>query len=155
MAGARYSFHVSVVVVSALSLSQHGAASDQGLGVDIVAVICYGLAWFSAGTGLTTVNQTPVMDWMALFLAFYLFGVWYGNRTPLSRNLQMRTKLRPLKGIVMLVTSAILLPVLLSFVHYKLFRFATVAGERCGADFADSRLAVLVSCFAAPCFTCA
>lgn len=119
----------------------------KGLASTLLLLVCYGLAWFSGSTGLTTVNQTPVMDWMALFLAFYLFGVWYGNRTPLSRNLQMRTEVTSLKGIVMLVTSAILLPVLLSFVHYKLFRLPPLPVNGAGLILLILGLAVLVSCF--------
>ncbi len=116
----------------------------KGLASTVLLLMCYGLAWFSGSTGLTTVNKTPVMDWMALFLAFYLFGVWYRNRTPLSRNLQMRTEVASLKSIVILVTSAILLPVLLSFVHHSLFKLPVLPVTGTGLIFLILGLAILV-----------
>lgn len=116
----------------------------KGLASTVLLLICYGLAWFSGSTGLTTVNKTPVMDWMALFLAFYLFGVWYRNRTPLARNLQMRTEVTSFNGIVILITSAILLPVVLSLVHHHLFKLPVLPVTGVGLIFLILGLAVLV-----------
>lgn len=119
----------------------------KGLASTLLLLLCYGLAWFSGSTGLTTVNQTPVMDWMALFLAFYLFGVWYRNRTPLSRTLQMQTEVTSLKGVVILVTSAILLPVVLSFVHHKWFHLPHLPVTGAGLIFLILGLALVVCGF--------
>ncbi len=116
----------------------------SGLAATVLLLLCYGLAWFSGSTGLTTVNKTPVMDWMALCLAFYLFGVWYRKRTPLSRTLQMRTEVASLKGLVILVSSAILLPVVLSFVHHKLFKLPVLPVTGAGLIFLILGLALVV-----------
>lgn len=117
----------------------------KGMASTVLLLLCYGLAWFSGSTGLTTVNKTPVMDWMALFLAFYLFGVWYRNRTPLSRDLQMRTEVLSLKGFVITLVTAILLPVQLSFVHHQMFFLPNLPVNGAGLIFLILGLALLVS----------
>ncbi|CBL44534.1 conserved hypothetical protein [gamma proteobacterium HdN1] len=93
----------------------------SGIAATLLLLVCYGLAWFSGSTGLTSVNNTPVMDWMGLVLALLLFGVWYHRRAPISRNLQIRTEASSLKGIVIAVAVAIAAPILLSLIHYKIY----------------------------------
>lgn len=46
----------------------------------VFALLVFAMAWFSSTTGLTTLGDTPVLAWLALFLTIYLFGVWVSAR---------------------------------------------------------------------------
>ncbi|MET1254785.1 hypothetical protein [Aliikangiella maris] len=95
---------------------------SSGLIYSILAFLCYGLAWFSGSTGLTQINDTPVLDWLSVILAVFLFLLWAGKRSPLKRVAQVSVESASTKGIVMMVAFSILSPVGLSYVHHEVFR---------------------------------
>lgn len=89
----------------------------QGLVQTFMGFLCYGLAWFSGSTGLTDIATTPVLDWLAIVLSFYLIIVWWGKRQPLSPALQKTNIVVGVGGIVLWLVAAILLPMALSYIH--------------------------------------
>ena len=48
----------------------------SGLLYTLLAFLCYGLAWFSGSTGLTEITNTPVLDWLSIVLAVFLFLIY-------------------------------------------------------------------------------
>jgi hypothetical protein len=86
----------------------------------VVAFFCLGLAWFSGTTGLTTINDTPVMDWLGLLLLVYLLSVWWQQRKPFNRQLQTTAQSESTMKLVLMITAAVLLPFLLAAIHAQL-----------------------------------
>ncbi len=92
----------------------------SGLIYSLLAFLCYGLAWFSGSTGLTDISNTPVLDWLSIILAGYLFLIWSMRRTPLQRLLNISLQTAGSGGIVMMVVFSILAPVALSHIHHEI-----------------------------------
>lgn len=93
---------------------------SSGLVYSLLAFLCYGLAWFSGSTGLTEINNTPVLDWLSIILAGYLFLVWSQRRAPLQRLLNVSLQHSGSSGIVLMVVFSILAPVILSHIHHEI-----------------------------------
>ena len=91
----------------------------KALAQTIIGFLCFGLTWFSGTTGLSDISKTPILDWVALALALYLIYVWLSIRKPLERSLQQNTDTTGVKGLVIYITAAILLPFGLLYVHDK------------------------------------
>lgn len=85
----------------------------------LLAFLCYGLAWFSGSTGLTEINNTPVLDWLSIVLAVFLFLVWSSRRSPLMRIAQITMSGSGALGLIMMVVFSILSPVILSYIHHN------------------------------------
>ncbi|MGX5201236.1 hypothetical protein [Aliikangiella sp. IMCC44632] len=85
----------------------------------LLAFLCYGLAWFSGTTGLTNINDTPIMSWLSIVLASFLFVIWSGRRSPLKRVAQVSVASAGASGVIMMVVVSILLPVGLSYIHHN------------------------------------
>ncbi|MGD2064321.1 MAG: hypothetical protein PVF51_12160, partial [Nitrospirota bacterium] len=98
----------------------------RALAQTMLAFLCYGLAWFSGTTGLTTIANTPVLDWLSLLLLFYLFTTWWGTRNPLARSLQKRVEVTGIGTLVVLIPAAVLLPFGLAYVHYNVHALPAV-----------------------------
>lgn len=92
----------------------------SGLIYSLMAFLCYGLAWFSGNTGLTDISNTPVLDWLSIILATYLFLIWSVRRTPLQRLLNVSLQTAGSSGIVMMVVFSILAPVALSHINHEI-----------------------------------
>ncbi len=90
-----------------------------GMIYSLLAFLCYGLAWFSGSTGLTNIADTPILDWLSIILAGYLFLVWSQRRTPLQRLLGATVQPAGSKGVVLMLVFSILAPVALSYFHYN------------------------------------
>lgn len=90
-----------------------------GMIYSLLAFLCYGLAWFSGSTGLTDISNTPVLDWLSIILAGYLFLVWSQRRSPLQRLLGATVQPAGSKGVVFMLVFSILAPVLLSYLHHN------------------------------------
>lgn len=90
----------------------------SGMIYSLLAFLCFGLAWFSGSTGLTDISNTPVLDWLSILLAVYLFIVWSKRRSPLQRLLCGTVQSAGSKGIVLMVVFSILAPVILSYIHH-------------------------------------
>ncbi len=86
-----------------------------------IAFLCFGLAWFSGTTGLTTIGDTPVLDWLALILAGYLFWAWWSRRGAVNRVLTEKSSSVSTFKLAMWIAAAVLAPVGLSFVHANVF----------------------------------
>ena len=91
----------------------------SGLLYTVLAFLCYGLAWFSGSTGLTEINNTPVLDWLSVVLGGFLFLVWAARRSPLKRIVQVSVSGSGSSGVVMMVVFSILAPVGLSYFHHN------------------------------------
>lgn len=92
---------------------------SSGLLYTLLAFLCYGLAWFSGSTGLTEINNTPVLAWLSIVLAVFLFIIWSSRRSPLKRVVQVSVSGAGSSGIVLMVVFSILAPVLLSYFHHN------------------------------------
>lgn len=75
------------------------------------------LAWFSATTGLTAIDETPVMDWFGVGLFVVLFGIWARLQNPLSRQLSRRPEATSVGGIVVVALGAVIAPFALTQLH--------------------------------------
>jgi len=93
----------------------------SGLVYSLLAFLCFGLAWFSGSTGLTEISNTPVLDWLSILLAVYLFLVWGQRRSPIKRLLNVSLQSSGSTGIVAMIAFSILAPVVLSYVHHEMF----------------------------------
>jgi len=98
------------------TMAQH---LSSGLIYTLLAFLCYGLAWFSGATGLTEINNTPVLDWLSVVLALFLFFIWSARRSPLKRVVQVSVASAGVNGIVLMIVFSILAPVVLSYLHFK------------------------------------
>lgn len=103
---------------------------SQALAQSLFGILCFGLAWFSGASGLTSINETAVLEWMAFGLAIYFIVVWARCGKPLSRNLQSEPAAIGIPTMALWITFSILMPfVLLAFDTYVLtlpeLRFAT------------------------------
>ncbi len=85
----------------------------------LLAFLCFGLAWFSGSTGLTEINNTPVLDWLSFVLAFFLFFVWSARRSPLLTLGETLVKGASIQGLVIMIVFSILSPVGLSYFHHN------------------------------------
>ncbi|WP_444994700.1 hypothetical protein [Aliikangiella sp. IMCC44359] len=94
---------------------------SSGLLYTLLAFLCYGLAWFSGSTGLTDINNTPVLDWLSVVLAIFLFVLWSGRRSPLKRIIQITVGTASSGGVILMVVFSILAPVALSYIHHNVF----------------------------------
>jgi hypothetical protein len=94
---------------------------SSGLLYTLLAFLCYGLAWFSGSTGLTEINNTPVLAWLSIVLAVFLFAIWSGRRSPLMRIAQASLSGAGSQGIVVMIVFSILAPVALSYIHHNVF----------------------------------
>ncbi len=92
----------------------------SGLIYSFLAFLCYGLAWFSGSTGLTDIGNTPVLDWLSVLLAIYLFIIWSQRRAPMKRLLNVSVQSANSNGIVLMIVFSILAPVALSYLHHKI-----------------------------------
>ncbi len=92
---------------------------SSGLIYTLMAFLCYGLAWFSGTTGLTDINETPIMNWLSIALAVFLFFIWSGRRSPLKRVAQVSVASAGAGGVVMMVVFSVLMPVALSYFHHN------------------------------------
>jgi hypothetical protein len=92
----------------------------------LLAFACFILAWFSGATGLTTINNTPLLDWLAVIMTFYLFVIWWKIHTPLSRNLQLKTESKGTLYIIVSIVTSIFLPFLLAYIHHHFITFPEV-----------------------------
>ncbi len=92
---------------------------SSGLIYTLLAFLCYGLAWFSGTTGLTEINNTPILDWLSIVLAVFLFSIWAARRSPLKRVVQLTVEGAGVNGVVMMVIFSILAPVGLSYFHHN------------------------------------
>ncbi len=90
-----------------------------GMIYSLLAFLCYGLAWFSGSSGLTNIADTPILDWLSIILAGYLFLVWSQRRSPLQRLLGATVQPAGSKGVVLMLVFSILAPVALSYFHYN------------------------------------
>ncbi len=94
---------------------------SRALVLTAVAVLSYGLAWFSGATGITDITATPVMEWLALLLALYLLGVWFRASPRLGRVLREGAiKLPGPITLALWIGASILLPVALMGMHMSL-----------------------------------
>jgi len=93
----------------------------SGLVYSLLAFLCYGLAWFSGSTGLTDISNTPVLDWLTILLAAYLFLIWSQRRSPLKRLLKVALQSSGSGGIVAMIAFSIFAPVSLSYIHHNVF----------------------------------
>lgn len=91
---------------------------SSGLLYTLLAFLCYGLAWFSGSTGLTEISNTPVLDWLSVVLAGFLFFIWLARRSPLKRVVQVSVSGAGTGGIVMMVVFSVFAPVALSYIHH-------------------------------------
>lgn len=91
----------------------------SGLLYTLLAFLCYGLAWFSGSTGLTEITNTPVLDWLSIVLAVFLFLIWSSRRSPLKRVVQVSVSGAGSGGIIIMVVFSILAPVALSYIHHS------------------------------------
>ena len=87
----------------------------------LIAFLCFGLAWFSGSTGLTTINDTPVLDWLALLLAAYLFWAWWSRRRAMQRRLAEKGGTVSTVRLTAWIAAAVLVPFTLAYVHANLF----------------------------------
>ncbi|MDA8137385.1 MAG: hypothetical protein M0036_01925 [Desulfobacteraceae bacterium] len=94
----------------------------KALAHTLIAFLCFALAWFSGTTGLSTINQTTILDWLALALTVYLIHTWLGIRQPLERALQRRSEATRVKDLVLYITVAIFLPFALLYVNNHLVK---------------------------------
>ena len=92
---------------------------SSGLIYTLLAFLCYGLAWFSGSTGLTEISNTPVLDWLSIVLAAFLFIIWSARRSPLKRIVQVSVSGAKTSGIIMMVVFSIFAPVALSYIHHN------------------------------------
>jgi hypothetical protein len=92
----------------------------------LIAFLCFGLAWFSGTTGLTTITDTPVLDWLALILAGYLFWAWWSRRGALNRMLSEKGGTVSAWKLAIWIAAAVLAPVALAFVHANVFALPDV-----------------------------
>ncbi|TQV81436.1 hypothetical protein [Aliikangiella coralliicola] len=92
---------------------------SSGLLYTLLAFLCYGLAWFSGSTGLTEISNTPVLDWLSIVLAVFLFLIWASRRSPLKRIVQVSVSGAGSKGVILMVVFSILAPVGLSYFHHN------------------------------------
>ncbi|TQV76507.1 hypothetical protein FLL45_00660 [Aliikangiella marina] len=92
---------------------------SSGLIYTLLAFLCYGLAWFSGSTGLTEISNTPVLDWLSIVLASFLFVIWLGRRSPLKRVVQVSVSGAGTGGVILMVLFSILAPVILSYIHHN------------------------------------
>ncbi|MCW8880637.1 MAG: hypothetical protein OQK51_26545 [Kangiellaceae bacterium] len=95
---------------------------SSGLIYTLLAFLCYGLAWFSGSTGLTDISNTPVLDWLSIVLAGFLFIIWAGRRSPLKRVVQVTVSGAGTSGLVMMVVFSVLAPVALSYLHHNVVK---------------------------------
>ena len=92
-----------------------------------IATFSYAIAWFSGATGITDVNATPVMDWLALVLSVYLLGVWFRASPRLSRILNEGAGPVPnTKTLTLWIAGAILLPAGLAWLHANVYPFPQI-----------------------------
>jgi len=91
--------------------------SGQSLAQCLFGVLCFSLAWFSGASGLTTLHETAVLDWLAFGLVFYFLAVWTKGNGPLSRDLQREPDAIGLPTIAIWLSISILLPFLLYAVN--------------------------------------
>ncbi|MDA8403521.1 MAG: hypothetical protein M0Z56_04890, partial [Desulfobacteraceae bacterium] len=89
----------------------------KGLSQTLFAILCYGLTWFAGTTGLSTIQGTPILDWLALILTVYLVFVWMGIRKPLNKNLQQNANSTGTRSLVFWITVSVLLPFALMIFH--------------------------------------
>lgn len=92
----------------------------------ILVFACFILAWFSGTTGLTSINNTPVIDWLAVLMTFYLFIIWWKIRTPLSRDLQLKTVSKGTSYIITSIVISIFLPFVLAYSHHHFIALSEV-----------------------------
>ncbi|HBF08999.1 MAG: hypothetical protein CMD81_14640 [Gammaproteobacteria bacterium] len=91
----------------------------QALAQSLFGLLCFSLAWFSGASGLTSIDDTNVLQWLALGLAVYFIYVWARCGKPLSRNLQKEPDAIGIPTIAAWIAFSILLPfVLLAFDTY-------------------------------------
>ena len=83
----------------------------------LIAFLCFGLAWFSGSTGLTNVTNTPVLDWLALVLAAYLFWAWWSRRSAINRKLDEHGGTVSTAKLAIWIAAAVLAPFALSLFH--------------------------------------
>lgn len=100
----------------------------SGVAQSALAVLCYLFTWLSAYTDLTGLAETPVLDWLALFLGLYLLTVWAKVGLPLDRalNSQLIAKSGTAQ-ITLWIAIAILAPMALSFLHSDVFPLPQIA----------------------------
>ena len=92
----------------------------------LIAFLCFGLAWFSGSTGLTNITNTPVLDWLALLLAGYLFWAWWSRRAAINRKLDERGGTVSTSRLTIWIAAAVLAPFLLSLFHSKVYALPAV-----------------------------
>jgi len=85
----------------------------QALAQSLFGALCFALAWFSGASGLTSITETAVLDWLALGLALYFIVVWARCGKPLSRNLQHEPAAIGIPAIAGWIAFSIILPFLL------------------------------------------
>lgn len=86
------------------------------LSVSIFMLLAFALAWFASATGLARLDNTPVMAWLGVILTLYLLKLWLGMRNPFRHFSRGGTDISLLR-IGVLLALAVLLPVLLAYVH--------------------------------------
>jgi len=101
---------------------------SQALTQSIFGLICFAFAWFSGVSGLVTlINETAVLEWMAIGLAIYFVIVWAMCSTPLSRDLQAEPSALSVRTITVCVAVSILMPVVLLCLDQYIWTLPDVA----------------------------
>ena len=86
------------------------------LSVSVFMLLAFALAWFASATGLARLDNTPVMAWLGVILTLYLLKLWLNMRKPFRHFSRGGMDISLLR-IGLLLALAILLPVLLAYVH--------------------------------------
>jgi hypothetical protein len=84
--------------------------------VSLFMLLAFALAWFASATGLARLDNTPVMAWFGVLLTLYLLKLWMGMRDPFRHFSRGGMDISLLR-ICLVLALAILLPVLLAYVH--------------------------------------
>ena len=115
-----------------------------GLAMTTFMLLVFALAWFAGATGLARIEGTPVMAWLGVLLAAYLVKLWFSMRNPLVHY--SRTGLNiSLTRIGVIIALAILLPVVLVFVHNNVLHIPALAVNPAPILFSTLGLSLLAS----------
>lgn len=114
---------------------------SHALAQSLFGIVCFGLAWFSGASGLTSINETAVLEWMAAGLAAYFIIVWARCGGPLSRSLQSEPPAIGIPAMAAWIAFSILMP-------FALLAFDTYVVTLPELGFATEQYLALITLFA-------
>ena len=91
---------------------------------------------------MTTVKDTPVLNWLAVLLTLFLFVVWFHRARKPNRGAQQKVDATSNVDLVVMMTGAVILPFALSYLHHNLFELPQMALEAGGFILLISLLAI-------------